>query len=134
MTPLIFVGLPRLLVTETKFTLVGSVSVKKTSEAVLGPRLVTLIVKVMLLPRPVFATEAAAPTLMSAKLFPPQQVGGAKVVSVSRQPPATLPASPAESSYTYKFQIPVGSVPLKTDRLVPYGLAGAGAGRSVPGG
>src|SRR5437879_2725063 len=119
MTPLILVGVPKVLVTETKLTFAGKVSVNTTSEAMFGPRFVMLIVKVRLLPIPVERAELVVTTLKSARLSLPQQTGGATVVSVNRQPPDTLPESPTESSFTYKLQVPVGSVPLKTDRLAP---------------
>ena len=45
-----------------------------------------------------------------------------------------LPESPAESSYTYKPQVPFGLAPLKTERLVPYGPGCAGDGMASLGG
>ena len=44
--------------------------------------------------------------------------------------PAIVPVSPPWSSKTYRFQVPFGFVPLKTDsRLVPVGV-GAGGGKT----
>ena len=42
--PFMLVGVPSVLVRETRLTIEGSASVKTTSEAVLGPRLVRLMV------------------------------------------------------------------------------------------
>lgn len=117
--PFALLKVPMLFVAETKFTIEGSVSTSSTSEAVFGPRLVRLIVYVILLPMPVEVVEAPVVRFRSARLFPPQQIGGVRVVIVRLQPPAMLPESPAESSYTYKLQVPVGSIPLNIDKLVP---------------
>jgi hypothetical protein len=52
------------------------------------------------------------------------------VTVVSCRPqPAMLPPSESTLSYTYNSQSPFGLAPLKVDRLPPYGLDGAGAGR-----
>ena len=68
---------------------------------------------------PVEVVELAVARFRSARLFPPQQIGGVRVVIVNLQPPAMLPESPPESTATYKLQVPVGSIPLNIDKLVP---------------
>src|ERR1051325_5379774 len=45
---------------------------------------------------------------------------------VSDQPPEIEPKSWATSSTTYSFQVPLGDVPLNTDKADPYGPPGAG--------
>ena len=57
-------------------------------------------------------------------------VGEIQVVvkMLSSHPPAKLPESPGPSSNTYNDHVPLAPTPLKTDRVVPYGPAGAGAG------
>ena len=45
---------------------------------------------------------------------------------VRLHPPAMVPEPPEKSSRTKRLQVPFGSVPLKVDRVVPYGSAGAG--------
>src|SRR6267142_1338725 len=107
-----------LLVAETKLTIEGSVSASTTSEAVLGPKLVTFIVYVILLPIPTTATELASPRFKSARLLPPQQMEAPGEVMFKLHP-LKLPESPTESSSTYKLQVPLGFVPLKIERLVP---------------
>lgn len=47
-------------------------------------------------------------------------------------PPLMLPASPPESSVTYNFHVPFGSVPLNTLRSDPPEGAGAGDGNVSP--
>ena len=45
-------------------------------------------------------------------------------------PPVMAPRLPAPSSTTYRFQVPLGLVPLKADSSAPPGAAGAGAGQT----
>ncbi len=62
-------------------------------------------------------------------------LGGASGVSAlisTHQPPLMLPLSPAASSTTYRLQVPLGSVPLKTASWVAAEGAGAGAGKVSP--
>ena len=61
-------------------------------------------------------------------------VTGVKVVTVKVQPPAKLPWSPFPSSKTNKDQVPLAVPPLKVDKVVTYGPAGAGAGNVSVGG
>ena len=58
----------------------------------------------------------------------------ATVVTVRLQPPAKLPKSPGPSSNTYKDHVPLADCPLKVDKTVAYGPAGAGAGNVSAGG
>ena len=132
--PLTLVKVPMLVVAETKLAIEGIVSTSTTSEAMLGPRLVKLIVYVILLPIPVEEVEAPAATLRSATLFPSQQVGGAGDMMARLQPPLKLPEKSIESSLTYKLQVPFGLKPLNADKLVPYGPEGAGLGIGSSGG
>jgi hypothetical protein len=60
-------------------------------------------------------------------------VGGAVVIS-RHQPLPIVPVLPVPvaSSTIYKLQTPFGSVPSKTDSVVPYGPAGAGLPKVSP--
>src|SRR5262249_33156586 len=51
----------------------------------------------------------------------------AAVLMTSRQPPLITPESDPWSSMMKSCQTPLGSVPLKTDSVSPYGPTGAGA-------
>jgi hypothetical protein len=58
----------------------------------------------------------------------------ATVVTVTLHPPAKVPWSPGPSSNTYKDHVPFGAEPMKSDKAIEYGEAGAGAGNVVAGG
>jgi hypothetical protein len=57
---------------------------------------------------------------------------GANVVMVISHPSASVPMSPDVSSTTKSCQLPFGAVPLKTERVEPYGPTGAGAANVSP--
>ena len=59
---------------------------------------------------------------------------GSSVVMLRLQPSAIEPASSDVSSYTYNDHVPLGLVPLKTDKAVPYGPDGVGGGIRSAGG
>src|ERR1044071_8420864 len=57
---------------------------------------------------------------------------GSAVRKLRLQPPATLPRSPAASSVTKSCQLPLGLMPLKSERARPWGAPGRGAARTPP--
>src|SRR6266568_7748971 len=55
-----------------------------------------------------------------------------EVLIVRLHPPAIFPAPPVASSITYKDQVPLGSLPLKTDRNVFVNGGGGAGGTNAP--
>src|SRR5438445_585259 len=79
-----------------------------------------------------------APTRIGSGALAPVTDRSAGAVTMSEvliarlHPPAIFPASPAVSSTTYKDQVPLGSIPLNTDRSVFVKGGGGAGGRNVP--
>src|SRR5512133_1554404 len=71
-------------------------------------------------------TDTGTPTVLKATSV--TVFTGLIVVTFSVQPSATTPASPVESSRTYKAHVPLGLAPLNAESAELYGARGAGSG------
>lgn len=76
-----------------------------------------------------FTQASFVHTLLSLQSASTEQM----LETFTHQPLPKAPTSPLTSSATNNFQVPFGFVPLKTDRVAPYGPTGAPVGIVSPG-